>query len=68
MCECVFCIILDGQEFSLDSADAFIFHSPYCKLVQKSVARLYLNDFLLNTNKPSHPIKPSVCDTLESFR
>ncbi|XP_052258434.1 hydroxymethylglutaryl-CoA synthase 1-like [Dreissena polymorpha] len=32
----------------LDSADAFIFHSPYCKLVQKSVARLLLNDFLSN--------------------
>ena len=30
----------------LDSADAFIFHSPFCKLVQKSVARLMLNDFL----------------------
>ncbi|WAR23988.1 HMCS1-like protein [Mya arenaria] len=30
----------------LDNADAFIFHSPYCKLVQKSVARLMLNDFL----------------------
>ncbi|KAL5017079.1 hypothetical protein ScPMuIL_006668 [Solemya velum] len=30
----------------LDSADAFVFHSPYCRLVQKSLARLLLNDFL----------------------
>lgn len=28
----------------LESADGFIFHSPYCKLVQKSFARLMLND------------------------
>lgn len=31
----------------LDRFDAVIFHSPYCKLVQKSVARLGLNDFVL---------------------
>ncbi|VDI20080.1 hydroxymethylglutaryl-CoA synthase [Mytilus galloprovincialis] len=29
----------------VDSIDSFIFHSPYCKLVQKSFARLMLNDF-----------------------
>ncbi|MPC27696.1 Hydroxymethylglutaryl-CoA synthase 1 [Portunus trituberculatus] len=31
---------------SLHQMDAFIFHSPYCKLVQKSLARLCFNDFL----------------------
>ncbi|XP_013077525.2 hydroxymethylglutaryl-CoA synthase 1-like [Biomphalaria glabrata] len=31
---------------TLDMADGFLFHSPYCKLVQKSFARLLLNDFL----------------------
>ncbi|KAH9489821.1 Hydroxymethylglutaryl-CoA synthase, cytoplasmic [Bulinus truncatus] len=31
---------------TIDMADAFLFHSPYCKLVQKSFARLLLNDFL----------------------
>jgi len=31
---------------SLDTFDAILFHSPFCKLVQKSYARLYLNDFL----------------------
>lgn len=34
--------------FNLSSASAFIFHSPYCKLVQKSMARLFWNDFLDN--------------------
>jgi len=32
--------------FNLLSADAFLFHSPYCRLVQKSFARLLFNDFL----------------------
>lgn len=36
-----------GQpRFDLDSADAFVFHSPFCKLVQKSLARLVLNDLV----------------------
>eukprot|EP01121_Diplochlamys_sp_Union-15-3_P013148 TRINITY_DN4045_c0_g1_i1.p1 TRINITY_DN4045_c0_g1~~TRINITY_DN4045_c0_g1_i1.p1 ORF type:complete len:471 (-),score=68.09 TRINITY_DN4045_c0_g1_i1:119-1480(-) len=35
-----------GKQFCLDGADYFIFHSPYNKLVQKSLARLMLNDFL----------------------
>ena len=38
------------SSFTLDNANAFIFHSPYCKLVQKSLARLMLNDFLADTN------------------
>ncbi|XP_058836872.1 uncharacterized protein LOC131693232 [Topomyia yanbarensis] len=32
---------------NLDFFDALIFHTPYCKLVQKSLARLGLNDFVL---------------------
>lgn len=32
--------------FTLASADAFLFHSPYCKLVQKSFARLFWSDYL----------------------
>jgi len=31
---------------SLDTFGAILFHSPFCKLVQKSFARLCLNDFL----------------------
>lgn len=38
----------NNQTFNLNSASAFLFHSPYCKLVQKSFARLLWNDFLEN--------------------
>lgn len=31
---------------SLNSFDAILFHTPFCKLVQKSLARLGFNDFL----------------------
>lgn len=42
---------LGGDEpVTLASFDAFLFHSPYCKLVQKSFARLAFVDFL-NTPK-----------------
>ncbi|KZC11219.1 PREDICTED: hydroxymethylglutaryl-CoA synthase 1 [Dufourea novaeangliae] len=34
------------QNINLDSFDAFLFHSPYGKLVQKSFARLAFIDFL----------------------
>lgn len=35
-----------NDAFNLNSAQAFLFHSPYCKLVQKSFARLLWNDYL----------------------
>ena len=35
-----------GATFTLESAEYFCFHSPFTKLVQKSLARLMLNDFL----------------------
>lgn len=35
----------EGKQFSISDADYFVFHSPYNKLVQKSFARLYFNDF-----------------------
>jgi len=31
---------------TLDTFSAILFHTPYCKLVQKSLARLALNDFV----------------------
>ncbi|XP_054162051.1 hydroxymethylglutaryl-CoA synthase 1-like [Oppia nitens] len=34
------------QGTTLDSFDAIIFHAPYCKLVQKSIARLVLLNYL----------------------
>ncbi|XP_073011693.1 hydroxymethylglutaryl-CoA synthase [Typha latifolia] len=39
---------LEGKQFSISDVDYFVFHSPYNKLVQKSFARLYFNDFLRN--------------------
>ncbi|KAH8297273.1 hypothetical protein KR044_009268 [Drosophila immigrans] len=33
----------------LDNFDAILFHTPFCKLVQKSVGRLSFNDFLLSS-------------------
>nr|DAD18746.1 TPA_asm: hypothetical protein HUJ06_020209 [Nelumbo nucifera] len=41
---------LEGKQFSISDADYFVFHSPYNKLVQKSFARLYFNDFLRNAS------------------
>ncbi|KAL6660297.1 hypothetical protein ACP70R_002419 [Stipagrostis hirtigluma subsp. patula] len=38
----------EGKQFSIYDADYVVFHSPYNKLVQKSFARLYYNDFLRN--------------------
>lgn len=35
-----------GRDVTLSDFDAVLFHSPYCKLVQKSFARLALVDFL----------------------
>ena len=37
-------------EFNLTKANAFVFHSPYCKLVQKSFARLLWNDYLAKSD------------------
>lgn len=37
-----------GNTFTLSEGDFFAFHSPFTKLVQKSLAHLKLNDFLRN--------------------
>lgn len=37
----------DSKKFTMEYADAILFHSPYCKLIQKSVGRLLLNDYLI---------------------
>jgi len=34
-----------GKSVNLDTFHAALFHTPYCKLVQKSLARLSLNDY-----------------------
>ncbi|XP_065367834.1 hydroxymethylglutaryl-CoA synthase 1 [Calliphora vicina] len=40
-----------AESQGLDNFDAIIFHTPFCKLVQKSVARLVFNDFLLTADE-----------------
>lgn len=46
---------LKGEKVSVDSFDAVLFHCPYGKLVQKSLARLVFNDFLTAcSGKPDH--------------
>lgn len=40
----------EAKTIGLNQFDALIFHTPYCKLVQKSLARVSLNDFLLTTD------------------
>ncbi|KAH8233786.1 hypothetical protein KR026_012450 [Drosophila bipectinata] len=37
------------EKTGLDTFDAILFHTPFCKLVQKSVGRLSFNDFLLSS-------------------
>lgn len=39
-----------GAHFTISDAGFFAFHSPFTKLVQKSVARLKLNDFMRDPN------------------
>ncbi|KZF19762.1 hydroxymethylglutaryl-CoA synthase [Xylona heveae TC161] len=46
-----------NEKTPLDRFDHVLFHSPTCKLVSKSYARLLYNDFLAN---PSHPAFESV--------
>ncbi|KAK6165638.1 hypothetical protein SNE40_022528 [Patella caerulea] len=48
----------------LDNAAAFLFHSPYCKLVQKSFARLLVNDFIRDSN----PDFQGIYSGLEQFK
>lgn len=45
---------------SIESFDGILFHTPYCKLVQKSVGRLALNDFVREG-------KPELQSGLEKF-
>lgn len=43
---------------NINTFDAFLFHSPYCKLVQKSLARLLLNDFVRTTKEQISKLYP----------
>ncbi|XP_027719241.1 hydroxymethylglutaryl-CoA synthase, cytoplasmic isoform X2 [Vombatus ursinus] len=53
----------NDRDFTLNDFGFMIFHSPYCKLVQKSLARLLLNDFLSDQNRD----KSGMYSGLEAF-
>lgn len=38
------------EPFTLQSIDYMIFHTPYCKIVQKSIGRCLFNDFVRSNN------------------
>ena len=40
-----------SAKFTLDDGDFYIFHSPFTRLVQKSLARLVLHDFFNATDR-----------------
>ncbi|XP_027722485.1 hydroxymethylglutaryl-CoA synthase, mitochondrial [Vombatus ursinus] len=52
------------RSFTLDDFQFMIFHTPFCKLVQKSVARLMFNDFL----SANSDVQNSRYKGLEAFR
>ncbi|XP_037682173.1 hydroxymethylglutaryl-CoA synthase, mitochondrial [Choloepus didactylus] len=52
------------QPFTLKDFQFMIFHTPFCKLVQKSLARLMFNDFL----SASSDTQASLYKGLEAFR
>uniref|UniRef100_A0A2K6GTC3 Hydroxymethylglutaryl-CoA synthase n=1 Tax=Propithecus coquereli TaxID=379532 RepID=A0A2K6GTC3_PROCO len=53
-----------NQPFTLDDFQFMIFHAPFCTMVQKSLARLMLNDFL----SASSNTQSSLYKELEAFR
>ncbi|KAG5673664.1 hypothetical protein PVAND_003691 [Polypedilum vanderplanki] len=59
----------ENKVVGLNHFDALIFHTPYCKLVQKSLARISLNDFLLTTDpqqrKETYPSFHEKYDTIK---
>ncbi|XP_072272769.1 hydroxymethylglutaryl-CoA synthase, cytoplasmic [Pyxicephalus adspersus] len=55
----------NDRPFTLEDFTFMIFHSPYCKLVQKSLARLLLNDFI---SEPSPDTENGIYAGLDSFR
>ncbi|XP_066124228.1 hydroxymethylglutaryl-CoA synthase, mitochondrial [Saccopteryx bilineata] len=52
------------RPFTLDDLQFMIFHTPFCKLTQKSLARMVFNDFL----SASSEIQASCYKGLEAFR
>jgi len=47
---------LTGKKIDMTHFDYIAFHSPYCKLVQKSFARLAYQDYLSGEEDPTDPL------------
>ncbi|KAB0399407.1 hypothetical protein E2I00_006985, partial [Balaenoptera physalus] len=52
------------RHFTLDDLQFMIFHTPFCKMVQKSLAHLMFNDFLLASSNT----QTGLYKRLEAFR
>lgn len=53
---------------NLNSFDAFLFHTPFCKLVQKSLARLGFNDFLQTSPEKRAILYPAEFDAFAKLK
>jgi len=42
-----------SEAFTMKNLDYMVFHTPYCKIVQKSVGRCILNDFIHSSSEDS---------------
>lgn len=59
----------DAKIIGLKQFDALVFHTPYCKLVQKSLARIALNDFLMTKNSDERKVTyPAFHDKFDSIK
>ncbi|ERE92077.1 hydroxymethylglutaryl-CoA synthase [Cricetulus griseus] len=54
----------NNKPFTLDDVQYMIFHTPFCKMVQKSLARLMFNDFLSSSSDARNDLYKG----LEAFR
>lgn len=59
----------DAKVIGLNQFDALVFHTPYCKLVQKSLGRVSLNDFLLTTDPEQRKeLYPAIYEKFDSIK
>jgi hydroxymethylglutaryl-CoA synthase len=47
-------LVHKGSKFDINAADYVVFHAPYNKLVQKSLARMVYNDMLRDSENPKY--------------
>lgn len=59
----------EAKVIGLNQFDALVFHTPYCKLVQKSLGRVSLNDFLLTTDPEQRKkLYPTIYEKFDSIK